>query len=82
MRLYRWATPEAVEALAGELRTLAIPSLVMSGARDPWFPTEVARAWAEAIPAAGLEVIDQAGHWPWLERPETIGRIADFMAAR
>lgn len=32
------------------------------------------------IAAARIETIPGAGHWPWLDRPECIATIADFLA--
>jgi pimeloyl-ACP methyl ester carboxylesterase len=30
---------------------------------------------------AELVEIDDAGHWPWLDRPEVIERVVDFLSA-
>lgn len=66
----------APSRLAG-LRSLAVPTLVMHGDRDPLIPLEGGRRTAAAIPGAALEIIPGMGHAlppPLWER--IIGRIA------
>lgn len=58
-----------------ELRQLGVPTLLIWGDRDPFGDVAVARATAEAIPDARLEVLP-AGHGPWLGHPD---RIADLV---
>jgi pimeloyl-ACP methyl ester carboxylesterase len=62
-----------------ELRRVATPTLVMWGAREPLGDVSVARAVAELIPRARLEVL-AGGHGPWLGQPaQTAAAIADFV---
>jgi pimeloyl-ACP methyl ester carboxylesterase len=75
LRLHR-GTPES--ALEGTLDELRMPALVLWGDRDPWLDPALAEAYAARLPQATLERLD-AGHWPWLERPETIERVARFL---
>lgn len=82
LKLYRSA-PEAVLEQAGErLRLIEAPTLVLWGEQDPYLPTEFAQAYADALPNAEAEVIEGAGHWPWIDKPETIDRVCDFLLAR
>lgn len=60
----------ATALLRKALPLLAVPALLVHGARDPR-PTEGAQEIASLLPHAAFEVV-QAGHLPWLERPETI----------
>lgn len=77
--LYRAADPPLLAAAGRDLSTLACPSLVLWGARDPYFPIRFANAHAEALPAAELDVREDAGHWPWIDDPSLIDRVVDFL---
>src|SRR6266540_6451751 len=62
-----------------ELRRVAMPTLVMWGEREPLGDVSVARAVAELIPQARLEVL-AGGHGPWLGQPtQTAAAIAEFV---
>lgn len=81
LRLYR-ASPESV--LAGEgarLGELRMPALVVWGLKDPYLPARFGRAYAEALPGAELQELPDAGHWPWLDRPDVIERVAAFLGS-
>ncbi|HLH13528.1 MAG TPA: alpha/beta hydrolase [Solirubrobacteraceae bacterium] len=80
LRLYRSSPPEALAAAGARLGALAMPALVLWGARDPYIPVRFAREYARALPSAELVEVPDAGHWPWLDRPELIERVADFLA--
>ena len=41
--------------------------------------SEFARAYADVL-GAELELVDGAGHWPWLDKPEVVDLVADFLA--
>ena len=56
----------------GELRRIKCPTLVMCGALDPLFPPKRHEFMAGLIEGARLEVIEDAGHMPSLERPEAV----------
>jgi pimeloyl-ACP methyl ester carboxylesterase len=72
IRLHR-GTP--VDALNGVLGGLRIPAQVLWGDRDPWFTAEQGDAYADRLSNATIEHLD-AGHWPWLDRPELVEQIA------
>jgi pimeloyl-ACP methyl ester carboxylesterase len=62
-----------------ELRQLAMPTLVIWGEQEPLGSVSVARAAAELIPRARLEVLP-AGHGPWLGHPaQTAAMVVDFI---
>jgi pimeloyl-ACP methyl ester carboxylesterase len=79
LRLYRSA-PEDVLARAGEgLARIVCPALVIWGRQDPYLPAELGERYAEALGGeVDLEILE-AGHWPWLDRPELVGRIVGFV---
>lgn len=81
LRLYR-SSPSDALAVAGErLSRLAMPSLVVWGTRDPYIPERFARAYARALPNSELLELPDAGHWWWLDRPDAIERVVDFLTA-
>ncbi len=80
LRLHRSADEDALAASGAELASLQAPALVLWGERDPWLPVQMAHAYAERLPQAHLELMPDAGHWPWLDQPQLITRIASFLA--
>ncbi len=81
LRLHRDADEQTLSAAGARLRALTMPVLVLWGELDPWFPSSFAQAYTDALASAELESIPDAGHWPWLDRPEIVGRIAAFVDA-
>jgi pimeloyl-ACP methyl ester carboxylesterase len=62
--------------------TLAAPPvLIVWGERDPWYPPALAGAYAEWLPHATVERISDAGHWPWLDRPDVVESVVRFLEA-
>ena len=57
-----------------------MPVLVLWGELDPWFPAAFGAAYAQALGNAEVQLLADAGHWPWLDRPELGERIAAFLA--
>jgi pimeloyl-ACP methyl ester carboxylesterase len=51
------------------------------GARDPYIPVEFGRAYAGRLPNAELVELPDAGHWPWIERPDVVQRVIGFIRA-
>jgi pimeloyl-ACP methyl ester carboxylesterase len=33
------------------------------------------------LPDAELQTVPDAGHWPWLDRPELVARIVAYLGA-
>ena len=63
-------------------RAVRAPTLVCSGAHDFIWPPESGRQVAAAIPDARFQVLTDAGHFPHLQTPEDLARIAlDFLGA-
>jgi len=82
LRLYR-SSPASVLAGAGtRLGELQMPTLVVWGMQDPYIGGRFGQAYADALGnAAELVELADAGHWPWLDRPEVIDRVAEFLSA-
>jgi pimeloyl-ACP methyl ester carboxylesterase len=79
IKLYRSA-PEPVLAQAGaQLDRLRVPALVVAPTADPYIPAEFGRHYADAL-AGTLELVEGGEHWPWLDRPEIVDRVASFLA--
>jgi len=81
LRLYRSSPEEVLEAAGRRLHTLTMPALVVWGMKDPYLPARFGRAYAQALPHSELLELPDAGHWPWLDRPDMLDRVAEFLAA-
>jgi len=53
------------------------PTLIIAGAQDAVIPASHAHAAHAALPGSRLEIIDDAGHHPMLDCPETLARLID-----
>jgi pimeloyl-ACP methyl ester carboxylesterase len=80
LRLYRSSPPDVLAAAGADLGELQMPTLVVWGMRDPYIPARFGAAYAEALNAELLELPD-AGHWPWLDRPDVVDRVVEFLAS-
>ena len=54
-----------------------------SGGRAiPYIEARFGQLHADALGGdVQLETFEDAGHWPWLDRPDVIDRIAEFLQA-
>jgi pimeloyl-ACP methyl ester carboxylesterase len=77
--LYRSADPDRLASAGARLGELDCPALVVWGKQDAYLPAAFGRAYADRLPDAQLLELDGAGHWPWLERPEALERVIDFL---
>ena len=57
-----------------------MPALVVWGMQDPYIPARFGRAYASALPHAELLELPDAGHWPWLDRPDVVDRLVGLPA--
>lgn len=78
LRLHRSADDRALAAAGVGLEQLHQPALVVWGEQDPWLSVDYAEAYARRLPEATLERIPRAGHWPWLDQPQLLPRLAAF----
>jgi pimeloyl-ACP methyl ester carboxylesterase len=69
--------PAAVRA---ELSRLPAPVLLTSGEYDIQIPPKRAADYAALFPHARLAVLDEAGHFPWLDDPQwLVATVTDFL---
>jgi len=69
--------------IRGQLARIHAPTLVLWGANDAIVPLELGQRLADALPNAGLVVIEDAGHNPMWDRAEAFNRVVlDFLDAR
>ena len=77
-----FGTRSATRFRPDDLRRLAVPTLMIWGDHDPVVSVADARAAAELIPDARLEVLP-AGHVPQLGHPERVARLlVEFALSR
>ncbi len=81
LRLYRSSPSARLEQAGRDLGRLEVPALVAWGTRDPYIPARFARDYAGVLPRAELVEYSDAGHWPWLDRPDMIERVSAFLGA-
>jgi pimeloyl-ACP methyl ester carboxylesterase len=81
LRLYRSSPPEVLTAAGLELASLQKLALVIWGMTDPYIPASFGRDYAEALGARELLELPDAGHWPWLDRPDLLDTVARFLGA-
>jgi pimeloyl-ACP methyl ester carboxylesterase len=61
---------KATHALVPELGKLTSPTLFLWGDKDPLGTPEVGRMLVSKMPHARLQVVENAGHVPWVDQPE------------
>jgi pimeloyl-ACP methyl ester carboxylesterase len=77
---YLWPSIQAASLSAEEMKKIAMPVLVIHGARDRNAHYDGGRAWASALPDARLVTVPDAAHAPWLDDPVTVfGAIRHFL---
>ena len=65
-----------LEMTADDWGAIRVPVLVTSGAHDFLWPPEIGRQVADLIPGAKLMTMEDAGHFPHLQAPETLIGLA------
>jgi pimeloyl-ACP methyl ester carboxylesterase len=78
--LFAWSPYMYDPKLAGRLHRVQVPTLMLWGASDRIASPDYGRAYGKLIAGSQFELIEGAGHYPHLERPEAFAqRIADFV---
>jgi 3-oxoadipate enol-lactonase len=65
-----------LEMEAADWAAIRVPTLVASGAHDFLWPPATGRQVAALVSGARFEVMEDAGHFPHLQAPETMVRLA------
>jgi pimeloyl-ACP methyl ester carboxylesterase len=82
LKLYRSAPPAVLEQAGARLADVTAPALVVWGDDDIYLPTRFAHAYAEALGGeTRVEVLPDALHWVWLDRPDAIDTVSAFLGA-
>lgn len=63
---------QSLNLTAEEIVKVKIPVLTVHGRRDRSAPYGGGREWALILPNAQLVTVENAGHAPWVEAPETV----------
>jgi pimeloyl-ACP methyl ester carboxylesterase len=67
--------------LDDHVKRLSMPTLVIWGEKDRLLPLGAVPSWSRRLPQGQLEVIEQCGHMPMIERPaEVVARLLRFLA--
>src|SRR5947209_13587239 len=67
-------------SVSGDLPRIRAPTLVLSGRRDVQFPWQSAERATRSIPGARFAAIDEAAHFPMVEKPDETARLlAEFL---
>jgi pimeloyl-ACP methyl ester carboxylesterase len=79
---YCWKPYMYNRSLPWLLPRVRVPTLIVWGREDRVVPLECGELYRQAIPGSRLEVIDQCGHYPQLEKTEQFTDLArDFLEA-
>jgi pimeloyl-ACP methyl ester carboxylesterase len=68
---------DAPADLAHRVRGLKAPTLVIAGAQDATLHVAAVAALTDRFPAGRLAVIDDCGHFPWIEQPARFREAVD-----
>ncbi len=77
-----WDSLDAFD-LRPRLGEIDVPTLVIAGAHDQSATIARARETAEALPKGSLLVMENSGHYPFIEEPEsTLSGVMDFLGLK
>ncbi|HEY5195410.1 MAG TPA: alpha/beta hydrolase [Solirubrobacteraceae bacterium] len=82
LKLHRDGSPDRLAAAGEQLGRIVAPALVVWGAQDPYIGPSFADRYAEALGGpAEVVLLEDAGHVPWLDRPDLVERVVEFLEA-
>ena len=77
-----WKPYMRSHTLAGLLRGIATPTLLVWGREDKIIPLSACQRYQRAIKGARARLLDQCGHMPEMEKPEEfVEAVLDFLTA-
>jgi pimeloyl-ACP methyl ester carboxylesterase len=80
LKLTRSVKPGTLAAAGARLAQIDAPALIVWGELDPFIPARFATRYAAALGGEpDLELLADAGHWPWIDRPDVVARVAGFV---
>jgi pimeloyl-ACP methyl ester carboxylesterase len=80
LRLYRSSPPDVLGRAGARLGDVRCPALILWPTDDPYVGPEWGPRYASALGGdVRLEMVERAGHWTWLDRPDVIERAAAFL---
>jgi pimeloyl-ACP methyl ester carboxylesterase len=79
LRLHRSVNVADLELLGRDLGQLRQPALFLWGESDPWLKPAFADVYGARLAQATVQHVAGAGHWPWLDQPEVLQRLAAFV---
>jgi pimeloyl-ACP methyl ester carboxylesterase len=80
LRLYRSGAPDVLAANGERLGELTAPALIAWGEGDPYIDTSFAERYGELLGGpTRVEIIPDGRHWSWVNRPQTVDLVADFL---
>jgi pimeloyl-ACP methyl ester carboxylesterase len=79
LRLYRASPPEVLAQAGERLGELRCPTLIEWPTADPYIGAEFGQKLVDALGGPTELNMVEAGHYPWLERPELIQRVVAFV---
>jgi pimeloyl-ACP methyl ester carboxylesterase len=68
-----WPLPD--KGLKRRIHRVKVPTLVVWGKEDAFVPPVYADEFTRRIPGARVHTVDQAGHAPHLDQPDTVARV-------
>ena len=74
-----WPIPD--KGLKKRIHRIKAPTLLLWGKEDRLVPPVYADEFTKRLPGARLQTLDQAGHAPHLEQPETVARLVREFAS-
>ena len=75
------ALPRLYGQVESTLPEISVPTVVIWGDRDMFFPVQQGKRTADAIPDAEFVVLEGCGHFPPIERPEPVSAaLLDLLA--
>ena len=83
LELYRSGDFEKLERYQGSLAALAVPALIVWGARDQFAGVRMAHRFQAELPGAELSIFEEAGHFVWEDVPEaSASALVEFLERR